>query len=121
MEVKCRVAKSTIRGAGKGLFAAEDIRKGTRIGQYCGKRTRTYPRNADYAFAIDNGRKTEHYIDARKSRCLLKYVNGARTRKQHRRVNLEAYQYKKNIYYRSTRNIKKGEELILDYGDDYWV
>lgn len=34
--------------------------------------------------------------------------------------NLQPIFYGKRLYYKSLRPIKKGEELTIDYGDDYW-
>lgn len=122
MEIK----RSTIKGAGKGLFAARQFRKRTRLGEYKGRRLtpeeyqRT--RNDDYIWEIDLPGGKRAYIDARpvKRDNPLRYVNGARTRAQKRRVNVEAYQYAQRIWYRTTKDVKPGEEFLIDYGDEYF-
>ena len=36
-------------------------------------------------------------------------------------VNVEAYQKGNHIWYETCRKINQGEELIVDYGGDYWT
>lgn len=118
-----------IPGAGQGAFAATRITKGSRVGEYSGQLLcqERYERlrNPAYVFEVRKkfeGRYYTFYIDAKDPRrsSELRYVNGARTPAQKRKINVEAYQYKEKIYYRATRTIRAGEELLIDYGDNYW-
>lgn len=121
-----KVLPSTIRGAGEGLFAAKDIRKGTRLGEYYGATLtedeweRMDDEATDYIFEVDGPNRTRFYIDAAASDCLMAKVNGAKTKRQRRLVNVEAYQYAQKIFFRATKDVPKGAELIVDYGDEYW-
>ena len=70
-----------------------------------------------------NGQYTIYYIDAqnKKKSNWLRYVNGAKTKSQKRKINVEAYQYGEKVFYRTIKKIKEKEELIIDYGDEYWL
>ena len=48
---------------------------------------------------------------------ILKFVNGAATKNQRRRINTEMYQYE--VFYRTTKNVRKGTELLMCYGPDF--
>ena len=115
-----------------GIFANETCPKGIRLGEYTGDllSEKAYDRvsNKFYMFELSKrspstGRYSTYYIDASNPRKsgLLRYANGARTASQKKKINAEAYQYAEKIYYRSLREIKAGEEIIIDYGDNYWI
>ena len=78
---------SRIRGAG-GLFATKDLPAGTKLGEYYGRRTKNHP-DGSYVFKVDiyeNGKVVRHeYINAEHSSCILRYVNGAKTREQRKK------------------------------------
>lgn len=119
-----RIGTSTIRGAGEGVFAMEDLSKNTRIGEYTGKilNQRQHDRLADtsYIFAVNLPDKTQFYIDGKHSKSLMPKINGAKTKLQQKKINVMAYQYAQRIYYKTTKRVKRGTELIIDYGDEYW-
>ncbi len=48
--------------------------------------------------------------------CWLKFVNCARNEEEQ---NFVAFQYHGNIYYRSFKDIPKGSELFVWYGEQY--
>ncbi|CAG5082378.1 Oidioi.mRNA.OKI2018_I69.PAR.g10112.t1.cds [Oikopleura dioica] len=48
--------------------------------------------------------------------CFLSKVNCARNQKEH---NMDAFQYEQSVYFRTIRPIKRGEELLVRYGDVY--
>ena len=123
------IKKSSLKGAGKGAFARKDIATKTKLGEYSGrlidKEAFDKLKDTLYTFEVTKkfeGRYYLFYIDASdpKHSSLLRYVNGALGKKQKKLVNVESYQYAEKIYYRACRDIKKGEELIIDYGDNYW-
>lgn len=116
------VRPSRIPNAGMGLFANKNIPANFHLGEYVGRRTRTHP-GGDYVWELVPDSRLSHkaYIDAaRNERCLLRYVNGAKTKKQARRINVAAYQYEGRLYYETIRPIRKDEELLMDYGPRYW-
>ena len=120
------VRASRIRGAGKGLFAATDLPAGTRLGEYTGHRTKAQPRNGNYVWEVNiyhpNGSFSHHeYVDARRTpTCILRYANGARTPAQRRLINTEMYQHRGRVFYRTTKRVRRGTEIIVDYGEEYW-
>jgi len=75
--VKVHVRVSTSRIAGKGLFAAQDIKKGTRIIQYIGQRiskdetAERLDQGNQYIFAFN-----DHYdIDGKTLKNKARYIN----------------------------------------------
>ena len=46
----------------------------------------------------------------------MRFINCARYEEEQ---NLVAFQYHKNIYYRTIQHIYPGDELLVWYGDDY--
>lgn len=120
------VKPSRIQGAGMGLFARDFIPKGKKLGWYRGElitRQEWIDSEDDsYMWMIKDSNDTEFYIDGStiKKNNKLRYVNGCMTPSQKFCVNVDAYQSGNKIWYETTRKIHKGEELIVDYGGDYW-
>ena len=120
------VRESSLPNAGLGLFAQVPIPADRRIGEYTGERlTRRQWQQLDdnqcmYIMELDRPRE---YIDGRhdKGGGLMSYINGARTKRQYRFVNCRPYQYAHRIFIKTTKPVSEGEELIMDYGDEYWV
>ncbi|CAH1170532.1 unnamed protein product [Phaedon cochleariae] len=102
------VRRSEIHGFG--VFALKNLRKGLRLGPYDGSITRIDTQNG-YAWKMRDGR----LIDANDTRNsnYLRYVNCPRKAEEQ---NLVAFQYKGSLYYRTCRDISKGEELLVFYG-----
>ena len=120
------IKKSSIPQAGKGAFAKKTITKGKKIGEYNGLvlGASDYDQLEDksYVFEVTKKHKGKYYlfyIDAQKGGD-LRYVNGANNSKQKKRVNVESYQYAERIFFRASKKILPGEELLTDYGDNYW-
>lgn len=61
---------------------------------------------------------TLHFVDALEEETSnwLRFVNCSRWLKEQ---NLVAFQYQKEIFYTTIRDIEPGEELLVWYGDDY--
>lgn len=124
------IKKSQIPGAGNGVFATVNIPKGKFLDYYLGELICTKEfyklKNTQYVFAIDIKTSTntqkEYYINAldKKISNWTRYVNGAKTAKQEKNINIEAKQKGFNICYYTCKSIKKGEELIMSYGNSYW-
>lgn len=109
-EHKVKVKRSR---AGLGLFAAENISKGSCIIEYVGRtltKAEEYTSNSKYLFEI-NSRRT---IDGSIRSNIARYVNHSC------RPNVEAEIYKGQIFFMAYKNIKAGEELSFDYGKEYW-
>lgn len=124
---KClSIRPSRIIGAGLGIFANIDIKKDTELGWYRGniitEKEWKNCKDDSYMWLITDDTEKNYYIDGKyiKNSNKLRYVNGCLTPGQIASVNVEAYQYGLKIWYRTIRKIKNGEELIIDYGKDYW-
>jgi len=100
-------------GTGLGLFAMDFFKKGEMVVEYTGKRITT--KHADtlgtrYLFEID----TKWTIDGSARSNLARYVNHACN------PNTEAEIDGTRIFYYALRNIDPGEELTVDYGEEYF-
>ncbi|XP_071445626.1 zinc finger protein 665-like [Hetaerina americana] len=112
-----KVASSQIRGAGYGVWTKGMIPQGIRFGPYGGVKV-SRPCKRGYCWEIKRQKKIIHYIDAydpAKSNW-MRYVNCARNEEEQ---NLVAFQFKGEIYYRTTHAIGPDVELLVWYGDDY--
>lgn len=108
---------------GYGVFAEEEIAPFTYIGEYTGilrKKKAFFHKSNDYCFGyeIGIGKKTRFYIDAEKAGNITRFINHS----EH--ANLEPLALYRDgvihIMLRTTGRIKKGEQLVYDYGSDYW-
>jgi len=100
-------------GLGQGLFVTRSFEKGDFIMEYTGRRIPT--QYADtlktrYLFALDD----EWTIDGSSRSNLARYINHSCD------PNCEAEIHDERIYVLSTRNIVAGEELTIDYGNEYF-
>jgi SET domain-containing protein len=109
-----RVGRSS---AGLGLFATEPIAKGAAVVVYRGRRIATAAarererrRGAKYMFEIDQ----RWTIDGSSRRNLARYINHAC------RPNTEAVLRKGAMVFVALRAIAPGEEITLDYGEEYF-
>lgn len=106
-----QVKRSSV--AGLGLFAGEPIKKGTCIIEYTGRtisKKEEYTSNSKYLFEV-NKRKT---IDGRDRSNKARYINHSC------KPNAEAIIYKGRIFIFALKNIRPGEEIFYDYGEEYW-
>ena len=110
MKIQVRVGPSRI--AGQGLFAAQDIPKGTRIMQYIGEkissreRARRLAAGNAYIFHL-----TYRYaIDGQTLENTARYINHSCD------PNCEAVVTKRTIWIVALRDIQAGEELSYNYG-----
>lgn len=98
--------------SGLGLFALEDIPKGSFLVEYSGPLLtdeEADERGGRYLFDLENGWN----IDGSARTNLARYANHSCE------PNAEAWQEGNRIELWSTRPIKAGEEISYDYGDDY--
>ncbi|MFM8834605.1 MAG: SET domain-containing protein, partial [Cytophagales bacterium] len=119
------VKRSTLPGAGKGLFTTTSIKKGTRIIEYKGQKVtwKEVEKMADdrngYVFYFTS----KHCIDAWKTKkSIAHYANDAMVivRLPGVRNNCEYVTEKKRCYVEATRDIPKGAEILVGYGAEYW-
>jgi hypothetical protein len=124
LEKQLYVKKSTIPGAGKGLFTKKPIPKGTRIVEYKGKRSTWKDVKDDdgkngYIFYINR----KHVIDALPTKkALARYANDARgmVRIKGIKNNSDYIVDGLKAYIESKKAIPAKGEVFVDYGNDYW-
>ena len=106
-------------GKGLGVFAPANIPKGTVLGKYEGKQIteeEMKKSKSDKIMTLYTPRKI--YVDGATGGNWTAYMNDANgPGKSGRRGNVRVNQRGTVI---ATENIKKGEELLHDYGDQYW-
>jgi len=112
LEKNLIVKRSTLPGAGKGLFTKVFIPKGTRIVEYKGEivtwkevEAMADDRNG-YVFFFNN----RYCIDAWKTKKGVAHVKN----------NSEYVTEKKHCYIEATRDIPAGSEILVGYGAEYW-
>lgn len=118
------IKKSSIPGAGRGLFTKKFIPKGTRIVEYKGK-VSTWKEVDD-----DNGKNgyiyyinRNHVIDARTAiKTFGRYANDANGLKKLKSVKNNSRYTIENlrVYIEAVKDIPPGEEILVRYGKEYW-
>ncbi len=117
------VAKSTIPGAGKGLFTQVAIPRGSIITEYLGK-IQTWKElkeeiDNDYIYYINS----KHVINARPVLdSLARYANDGEGRERIRGISNNARYTRKGlrIFIKATHDIEAGAEILVSYGAEYW-
>ena len=110
MKIRVRVGPSPI--AGKGLFAAQHIKKGTDIIQYVGEKipkaesARRLAQGNAYIFTFND----RWDIDGKGLRNPARYINHSCD------PNCEAQKTYRAVWIVSLRDIREGEELTYNYG-----
>lgn len=124
LEKHLYLKKSKLPGAGKGLFTKIDIAKGTRIVEYKGrlqpwKDVKHEDGHNAYLFKI-NSRIAINALPYKKT--LGRYANDARgfIRVDGLRNNADYEVEGKRCFIDATRKIKKGEEIFVAYGGNFW-
>jgi SET domain-containing protein len=124
LEKQLFVKKSSLPGAGKGLFTRKFIPKGTRIVEYRGK-VRTWKEvQADesenpYIYYV----KRNFVIDALNDKsALARYANDARglQRVKDVRNNTEYVENGNRVFIEAIVDIPANSEIFVGYGPEYW-
>ena len=87
---------------GKGLFATQDIKQGTFLGKCETRKTKEV---GMYTLWLEDGAQP---VDVT---CHLKYINHSK------KPNVAYYD---DLTVQAIRSIQKGEELVHDYGDEWF-
>ncbi|MCX8492300.1 MAG: SET domain-containing protein [Cyclobacteriaceae bacterium] len=125
LEKSLIVKKSTLPGAGRGLFTKIAIAKGTRIVEYKGKLVtwKEVEKMADdrngYVFFFNS----KNCIDAwQTKKSVAHFANDAMgiTRVEGIRNNSEYVTEKKRCYIEASKEIPAGAEILVGYGAEYW-
>ena len=124
LEKNLLVKKSTIPGAGKGLFTTKSIPKGARIAEYKGK-VSTW-KDADHSKGLNAYIyyvNRNNVIDASKHKEILaRYVNDAKGCENGLKlINNCIYVIENNrVFLESKKDIPANSELMAAYGKEYW-
>jgi SET domain-containing protein len=118
------IKKSTLPGAGMGLFAKTFIPRGTRIVEYKGrimnwKDLEEKEWSNGYLFYVTRN----HVINARPyKKSLARYANDAKglVKKKGIRNNAVYSTTGRRVFIETTTDIQPGTEILVDYGTDYW-
>lgn len=123
------IKRSTIPGAGKGLFTRQPIPKNTRILQYKGRITtwkiileeeNLHPEKPNrYVFYVIKN----HVIDAMNyTKALARYANDAKGLSKIKGIANNCMYIKegKKVFMETIKDIPKGGEILISYGKEYW-
>lgn len=111
---------------GCGIFARKSLSKGTCVGLYTGVKKHQSP-YCGYAFKV-RGDALNTFIDARHSGNLTRFINHGPSAnhlsKQGQLANIQATHHYLNglefIKFQTKRAIEAGEQLLVNYGEDYF-
>ncbi|KAF0299580.1 putative histone-lysine N-methyltransferase PRDM7 [Amphibalanus amphitrite] len=105
--------------SGNGVFAENDLPARQRLGPYEGILTteQGQAQTTGYRWQIKKGEHVHHLVNAEDPSCSnwLRRVNCARSEEEQ---NLVAFQYRGQIYFRTSKPVPRGSELLVYYGDD---
>ncbi|XP_057567684.1 histone-lysine N-methyltransferase PRDM7 [Hippopotamus amphibius kiboko] len=114
------IRSSGIPEAGLGVWnEASDLPLGLHFGPYEGQITEDEEAaNSGYSWLITKGRNCYEYVDGKDKSWAnwMRYVNCARDDEEQ---NLVAFQYHRQIFYRTCRVVRPGCELLVWYGEEY--
>ncbi|XP_045708354.1 histone-lysine N-methyltransferase PRDM9-like [Phyllostomus hastatus] len=115
-----RIGPSGIPEAGLGVWnEAADLPVGLHFGPYEGHITEDEEAaKSRYSWLIAKGRNCYEYVDGKDRSWAnwMRYVNCARDDEEQ---NLVAFQYHRQIFYRTCRVVRPGCELLVWFGDEY--
>ena len=122
--------KSLIPGAGKGLFVKNDFKKGEIVCEYEGEivpwsvcEKRAEEGHEGYAFFINKNRCIDAYYT---KDAIGRYANDAKGigriegLRNNAQYEIKTRQGEKRVFIVATRTIKANDEVLVDYGKDYW-
>jgi SET domain-containing protein len=124
LEKQLLIKRSTLKGAGKGLFTVKPIAKGTKIVEYKGKVTtwkEVNDRNGlnGYIYYVNRN----HVVDAwATKKALARYANDAQglIRTTGIRNNSTYETEGLRVFIVAAKNIPAGSEILVAYGKEYW-
>ena len=123
LEQYLKIKKSSLPGAGKGLFTTIRIAKGQRIVEYLGKiKYNANSENTDlrYAFVVKPG----YVIDAMNyKKGIAQFANDASGTGRIKNLKNNCYYERAalRVYITALKNIKANTEILCFYGKDYWI
>ena len=125
------IRKSGIDGGGKGLHAARDFAKGDVVARYTGELIPVPQRAAGQdGPANDEGGEYQLLLSEQGAGAIIdaartnsaegRMLNDARGSGKANNCTFSCNQQRKTAVVRALRKIKKGEELFVSYGPNYW-
>ena len=122
--------KSLIPGAGNGLFVKNEIKKGEIVCEYEGEivpwsvcEKRAEEGHEGYAFFITKNRCVDAYFT---KEAIARYANDAKGigrvegLKNNAQYEIKTRQGEKRVFIVAIKTIKPNDEVLVDYGKDYW-
>ena len=124
LEKQLKIKRSTLPGAGKGLFTTKFIPKGSRIVEYKGKISSwkdadTQDGGNGYIYYV----KRYHVIDALpRPKALARYANDAQGMIRVKGItnNSDYVEDGLKVYIESKKDIPANSEIFVGYGKEYW-
>ncbi|KAG8183756.1 hypothetical protein JTE90_029336 [Oedothorax gibbosus] len=114
------IGVSALPKAGLGVWCEVPLPKGVVFGPYLGHITKNQKQaqSSGYAWQIMKRKKPVHFVEAAhtKESNWLRYINCAISEDQQ---NLVAFQYHKQIYYKTYKPVMPYTELLVWYGDNF--
>lgn len=107
---------------GYGVFAKQTILPKAFVGEYVGvvKKRSIFPNNNLYAMRYPTlfQKKRDYYIDAEKKGNFTRFINHS----PNPNLEIESVYFSPftRMIFTAKRKIVKGEQLLFDYGDEYW-
>lgn len=117
------IRTSSIPNAGQGAFATKLLYKGQILGDYTGKEV-TEDADGDYVLMVQGynskGKEVNRFIDAEDpSSSWPRYLNSIK-RGDGRKKNCAFFINGDKVSVKTLREIQPGEELLVDYGHEYF-
>ncbi len=122
--------KSLIPGAGKGLFVKNEVKKGEIVCEYEGEivpwsvcEKRAEEGHEGYAFFITKNRCVDAYFI---KEAIARYANDAKGigrvegLRNNAQYEIKTRQGEKRVFIVATKTLKANDEVLVDYGKDYW-
>jgi hypothetical protein len=119
-DYKLSLKQSKIKDAGLGVFAEEFIPKGKLIGNYDGKMIQRKKKHFDPDYSMEINEK--YVVDGSYyPRPLTSMINDTYKTKKKYNCEFIVRESKKRVEVHSIRPIAEGDELYIDYGNEYWT
>lgn len=122
--------KSLIPGAGRGLFVKNEVKKGEIVCEYEGEivpwsvcEKRAEEGHEGYAFFITKNRCVDAYFT---KEAIARYANDAKGigrvegLRNNAQYEIKTRQGEKRVFIVATKTLKANDEVLVDYGKDYW-
>jgi hypothetical protein len=116
MEPWTLIKPSTVAKGGMGAFAARNFKVGTTVGWYTGCLCSENDALLDGEYAMGAGHR--RVVDAASGGSWTRFMNDGRRKRRNDVCNVVTMH---DLHMETTKYIKKGQEMFIDYGVDYWT